>query len=283
MPWRRVTKQNPCVICEKADWCTYTDDGEIANCMRVMSDKPARNGNGYIHRLKEPDEPFVPVRRRELRYASPPPPPPRKLAMSKLMIRWSAATEFAQELALAQALGLTVESIRRLGAAWSPGNKAWAFPMKDQDGATVGVRLRSMDGRKWAIKGSKAAMFLPTADVKPGSVCLIPEGPTDTAACLAYGYFAIGRHACRVDMAPIRAVLISRRLQPVIVADNDPEKEVQGQLHRVGLEAAVEMGKALKMPHRIIVTSSKDIRQMYQHDPNPQRVDALIRQARWRK
>ena len=283
MPWLRVTKRNPCVICEKGDWCTYTDDGEIANCMRIASDRPAKNGNGYIHRLKEPDAPEAPFRRRAPRPCPPPPRPAPKMAMSRLMIRWSAATTFAQEQELAQSLGVTVEAIRKLGASWSPSDNAWAFPMKDQHGATTGIRLRSMDGSKWAVKGSRSAMFLPSVDVKPGSLCLIPEGPTDTAACLSYGFYAIGRHACRCDMAPIRAVLMEKRLLPVIVADNDPEKMVAGELHRIGMEAAVAIGKALKMPHRIIVASGKDIRQMYQSDPDPARVHTLVKHAKWRK
>ena len=48
--WHRVTKMNPCGICKKPDWCTVSEDGSAACCMRVESDKLAGNG-GHIHKL----------------------------------------------------------------------------------------------------------------------------------------------------------------------------------------------------------------------------------------
>ena len=52
--WRRVTRRDPCSICGRGDWCTRTEDGAIACCMRVEdgSFKVARNG-GYLHRLSD--------------------------------------------------------------------------------------------------------------------------------------------------------------------------------------------------------------------------------------
>src|ERR1043166_10137373 len=49
--WYRVTKNRPCAICERPDWCTYADG--VACCMRVKSDKELRNG-GWLHRLGNP-------------------------------------------------------------------------------------------------------------------------------------------------------------------------------------------------------------------------------------
>jgi hypothetical protein len=48
----RVSKKNPCQICGKPDYCTYTKDGNLALCMRVSagSIKTAKN-NAFIHVL----------------------------------------------------------------------------------------------------------------------------------------------------------------------------------------------------------------------------------------
>lgn len=48
----RVTQKNPCKICGKPSWCSYTQNGELALCMRELSGstKTARNG-AFIHVL----------------------------------------------------------------------------------------------------------------------------------------------------------------------------------------------------------------------------------------
>lgn len=46
----RVTKKHKCPICSGSDWCGFTDDGKMAICMRVWSEKKAKNG-GFIHFL----------------------------------------------------------------------------------------------------------------------------------------------------------------------------------------------------------------------------------------
>lgn len=48
----RVSNKNPCKICGKSSWCSYTQDGELALCMHEQSGstKTAKNG-AYIHVL----------------------------------------------------------------------------------------------------------------------------------------------------------------------------------------------------------------------------------------
>lgn len=48
--WRRVSRQSPCSVCGRPDWCTVTRDGTIASCMRVPSERQLGNG-GWMHRL----------------------------------------------------------------------------------------------------------------------------------------------------------------------------------------------------------------------------------------
>ena len=50
--WIRVTRASVCPVCEHPDFCMRSPDGEMALCMRVESNKPARcKLGGWIHRL----------------------------------------------------------------------------------------------------------------------------------------------------------------------------------------------------------------------------------------
>jgi len=49
MKFRRVSRKRPCSVCEKPDFCGYSQDGTISICMRVRSDKASKNG-GWVHR-----------------------------------------------------------------------------------------------------------------------------------------------------------------------------------------------------------------------------------------
>lgn len=57
----------------------------------------------------------------------------------------------------AAALGVSEESLRRLGATHAPPHRALAFPMRDADGKVIGIRLRGDNGGKWAVKGSNGS------------------------------------------------------------------------------------------------------------------------------
>jgi hypothetical protein len=50
MNWVRVSKKNPCSVCQKPDWCCIGD--RYINCMRVQSDKPCVNG-GWLHAIND--------------------------------------------------------------------------------------------------------------------------------------------------------------------------------------------------------------------------------------
>jgi hypothetical protein len=67
--------------------------------------------------------------------------------------------------------------------------------MYDGHGNVCGIRTRDQDGNKRAITGSKAGVFLPIPFYGLAEP-LICEGPTDSAAAVALGYFPIGRPSC---------------------------------------------------------------------------------------
>src|SRR5262249_22709102 len=123
-------------------------------------------------------------------------------------------------------LGLTVSSLRSLGIGWATNHSAWSFPMADAKCNVVGIRLRLPEGRKFAVRGGRDGLFVPTALADAlaggGGRLLVAEGPTDTAALLDLGFAAVGRPSCTGGVRLLADLL--RHCQPpevVIVADAD--------------------------------------------------------------
>jgi len=245
MTFTRVTKQNPCPICRAAglrgiDWCRIFHDGWV-ECMRVQSDKPAKSG-GWMHSQRELS-PF-PLPQRKPTFPQPP-----TINATKLMREWQARTTAAALDEFAASLGLSRSSLMVVGAAWAARYAAWAFPMCDGYGNIVGIRLRNEHG-KFAVRGSKQGIFL--ADVPSQKTLFVCEGPTDTAAAVDLGFFAVGRPNCCCGGPEIR--IYARRLavtRVVVIADND----------KPGLDGARKVGSELKLPFAIYVPPAKDIRE----------------------
>mgnify|MGYP001606612313 CR=1 FL=1 len=68
---------------------------------------------------------------------------------------------------LAHRLGVTAQSLIRLGVGWSIDDDCWVFPERDGDGSVVGLVRRYKDGAKLCQKGSKRGL---TYAVNPGYV-----------------------------------------------------------------------------------------------------------------
>lgn len=268
IPWRRVSREHPCPICRHPDWCTVAPDGAAACCMRVESAKALRNG-GWMHWLTErPVRPLPPQRPvREVPAAD----------FAAMHAALAAATQMEAVCDLAEALGVSYRALYRLGAAWAPQHCAWAFPMRDGAGAVIGIRLRAMDGRKWAVRGSRAGLICEQTPTGAGPL-LVCEGPTDTAAAMTIGFAAVGRPSCRGQEDLLRTVLCRWRGDVVIVADHDTPKQA-GQ--RPGLAGALDLAKTLRRPCRIILPPGKDIREWVRGGARPQDIATAVSDARW--
>lgn len=74
-PLVRVKRGTPCPICGKPDWCSVSEDGAMAICMRVADGSVKESkGGGYIHILQDRElRPVSPIRRK------PDPPPAASL------------------------------------------------------------------------------------------------------------------------------------------------------------------------------------------------------------
>ena len=216
--WRRVSRSKPCPICGKPDWCSVSADGAVALCQRVES--PKRIGDaGWLHRLTDDPRNY----RRPVRTMRLAPKPTSRADLPELADRYRAAANSEQLIRLAGNLGLSVDSLERLGAGWAADHRAWSFPMTDTAGQVRGIRLRRSDGFKFAVKGGRDGLFIP-AGLDPADIpLLICEGPTDTTALLDMGFGdVIGRPSCTGGTRLIvEHVTSNKPTEAVIVSDAD--------------------------------------------------------------
>ena len=61
--------------------------------------------------------------------------------------------------ALAEELGVSINSINKLGVGYYPGNQAWAFAERDAKGNITGIALRGTNDKKFMVHGSKHGLF----------------------------------------------------------------------------------------------------------------------------
>jgi 5S rRNA maturation endonuclease (ribonuclease M5) len=270
--WIRVNRHRPCPICGKADWCGMSPDGVLAWCMRVKSDRPARNG-GWLHRVADAPPQSAP------RLHVPPPRAPacRAVDWAAMLRRFARDTRATEVERLAAALGVSPGSLSCLGVVWAAPHHAWGFPMSNDNRQTIGIRLRAENGRKWAVSGSRNGLFWPDALTGAGPL-LFCEGPSDTAALLDLGYDTIGRPSCAgaVEMA-IEVVQRLRRRDVVIVADADGP----------GIDGADRLARALteagRRPKVVRPLKGKDARAWARAGVAREVIDTVIQNAMyWR-
>jgi len=213
---KRVTKQTPCPVCGKPDWCLVAGDGSTAICARVKEGSTKRCGDaGYLHVLVDRPK----GRQRRLQRTSTVGQDDRPdRDFTALQQQYSRQIKDEQLNGLSQQLGVSAQSLKQLRIGFD--GQAYTFPMSDSQGRIIGMRRRFPDGRKISLTGSKTGLFIPMglAGTEPLIMC---EGPTDTAAALDLGFDAIGRPNCnsRIEMT-VKAA--RGRSEIVIISDNDP-------------------------------------------------------------
>ena len=215
--FRRVTKREPCPVCEHPDWCLVSKDGDgspvSAICKRIESGR--RWGEaGHLHLLRESEhQRGCRPRRRTIKI------PVARAEFPALAERLQAALTDREADDLAGELGVKADSLRLLGLGWS--GTEWTFPMHDAVGVICGIQKRPFRGKKWSVKGSRMGLFLP-ADLDPGEQLFVLEGASDTAAFLDLGFAAIGRPSCSTGVKLITRYVREHQVRTVVVvADAD--------------------------------------------------------------
>lgn len=276
MIWPHATAQHPCPICNGTDWCTFGERAML--CQRVESEH-AHDKGGWFH-FYETAAPHPQI------HAQAPKAPAKAIDCNALMQYWRNKTVMPAFVSFAEALGVLKESLIGLGAAWAQCHKAWAFPMRDGSGDLVGIRLRNLDGFKWAVPGSKNALFIPEPAVRTQPTVYLPEGPTDTAALLSLGLYSIGRPTCHTGNADCKAFLRKIGIhKAVIVADNDEMKRIGSKDQRPGIEGALRLKRELGIPSVIWIPPSpcKDAREFLQRGGTAQMIEADCKNRVWSK
>lgn len=262
MKWYRVTRKQPCRVCQKPDWCTFDDNG-AACCMRVESDRPMRNG-GWLHR-GEGD--------RRLEYVPLPKPEPiQRLPWSAMLANWARLTDTEQLIVFADRLGVSAMALRILGCAWAGEHRAWAFPMRNGGGVVVGIRLRNWQGDKWAVKHSKQGLFYSLTPL--AGTLYICEGPTDTAAGLTLGLQTVGRPSCRGCLDALKRLI--ERFSPagiVVIADRDS----------AGQDGAFTLQETLSVRSIVWTPPAKDLREFVRLGGTRELIEAETRNLQWKE
>ncbi len=202
-------------------------------------------------------------------YVKPPPLPPT-INVGKVMHEYRSTTSVRSVYLLAKMLGVSTDSLVDLEFLHSRWEDALAIPMVDGLGNYIGIRIRHMDGRKWAEPGSHSGIFIPRC--KPQSTAMILEGPTDTAAALTLGFYGIGRPSCSGGVPHLVTAVKRLRIQrAVICCDNDDP----------GIRGASDLQRWLTIPSCMLVLPTKDLREALKIGIDKSAIDAMIEQLVW--
>ena len=263
MKWINVSKDRPCPICGKPDWCRHGELG--THCMRDDSGKQQSGGGSFFVYDQRPSPKPLVYRPVEVK-------PEHTIDADAIWRRLVMRTNADAVADAARKIGVSPESLESLGTAWAPGNSAWAFPMRDGNNRVVGIRLRADNGKKWAITGSRQGLFIP--NVEPQPLVFICEGPTDTAAALTLGLFAIGRPSCQGCHDHLRTALKRMGVRRVVLtSDNDTP----------GINGAQKLANDLHLPCCLWIPPAKDIREFLKCGGTKAMADSLIRNLVWQQ
>lgn len=215
--YRRATRGRRCPVCDRDHYCLVSNEGGedpvSVICTKVESPIPCLAAGGWLHRLREGEQP---------------PRAPRPTAIRRAPVDFRDDAERyrrgADLEAIGNPLGLPASALRRLGIGFDIGSAASIWPEQDAAGRIVGLLRRFRDGRKRLRAGDRAGLFVPLdlpSDLA-GERLYVVEGGSDAAAGLAIGRLAIGRHAALAGLVDLARVVRSRRPgRVVVIADRD--------------------------------------------------------------
>jgi hypothetical protein len=244
-------------------------------CQRIASDHPSPK-SGWYHfyeqNMKVSD--FAPKAKEA----------PKGFDVFGMMKEFHRWTNNFQIQMFADALGVLPQSLVALGCAWSKLHNAWAFPMSGGHGELIGIRLRNNEGFKWAVSGSRQGLFAPNGSVPPQPIAFLPEGPTDTAALLSLGFYAIGRPTCNSGNDLLKIALKQLGIfKVVIVADNDALVVNRNREWRPGVIGAEKLAQELGLRHCIWIPPTKDARSFLQKGGTRAMIESDLKNKTWNK
>jgi len=240
--------------------------------MRTQSPRtvPFKGGEiGYAHPHPDP--------KKRKTYSQKAPRRPPQINARRLLQEWHRTYHAEQTRLpiLASELGVTVNSLIYLECQAAGGwNRAWGFPMKDGFGNYIGIRIRNEWGKKWAVTGSQAGIFIPKVSLnslRHETRMFVVEGPTDTAAGVDMGLFVVGRPSCSGGVTHVCNFARNKRVtQVVLIADNDEP----------GIRGAKDLQRWLKVPSCVLTLPCKDLREFIKIGDRST-IDSMVEQLAW--
>jgi len=211
--WRRADAHKKCPVCGKHDWCLIATNESAAICPRTEQGSVAYiEGSGWLHKFGDDKDPKPRLR------AAPKPLPEHNSVLSTLYSKMRKHIDKETLVRLSDNLSLSPKCLDLMGVGYSPTKNAYAFPMLRAGNRFLGIRFRTYSGQKFAAKGSKQGLFVPSSFNLSRGV-IVCEGPTDTAAMLELGFNAIGRASCNSGNRLIKEIV---KNNPVaIISDTD--------------------------------------------------------------
>lgn len=208
--FRSVTKSNPCPICGKPDWCLVAKDGSRAACQRKTSAVPFGQA-GFLHSLTDAPAGHA------INFQKP--EKPVEIDAVAIHARYKEAITRSEIEALALNLGVEDDALVELGVGraveWCDGT--YSFPMRDGLGKIIGIRLRNLEGHKWAVYGSKAGLFFNPDWAHAVPRIMICEGPTSAAAGMTIGIQSVGRASNTSATNHLVDFLRARKTKPEVI------------------------------------------------------------------
>jgi len=227
--WNNVSRESPCPVCGKTDWCTV--GARFVHCMRMESERTCEGG-GWLHR-KDADEKHAP---------STPISAP-KVSDEVMRNRWTPIALAAEKSGidrlpqLAVQLGVSVESLRKLhvGYANLQGSWCWTFPERNARGWIVGIQRRLVAPKeghrdKLCAKGSRRGLtYCDDWHQYPGPIWIV-EGGSDVAAGITIGWCVVGRLSNIGGLRQLAELLHAhRKRKMIVVAERDKKPKLYVQ------------------------------------------------------
>jgi hypothetical protein len=199
--WINASRERPCLVCGKPDWCTFSRDGGTLHCRRGH-DLPAPVGYRLSRRQGSDAARFVrdrgvdalaydPSVYRPVVVKSRPPAalPARDWRSLADEYRTTAGDRIGQ---LAADLGVVADALHAIGVGWN--GRAWTIPTRDAAGLVIGLATRFPDGSKRFVRDGRSGLFYAPGQWGQGAgPVFLVEGMTDAAALLSLGLAVIGR------------------------------------------------------------------------------------------
>lgn len=250
--FERVTRRDPCPVCERATWCLLRRDGTGALCQRIESSR--RWGDaGWWHPSGATSAPAAAWRRgRSLPVLAP------EVADLADRLYLADGAALARER-LARIIGVPVAALDQLRVGWERDRTAWTFPMRDGQRRVVGIQRRFANHHKLTMRGHATGWFLP-ASLPRSAELVLTEGASDLAAAIGIGLHGIGRYSCafgersRRELEQLMRHYVPERV--IVVSDAAPQEQRSARQVREALRGMVRHSDLVLPPPGI-----KDLRQ----------------------